>query len=99
MTRRIFSTLKAFPLAGGTEPKVLLERIDYASNVGLMPVNNKWLAYQSSESGRPEIYLARFPIPGTKFPVSFAGGIQPLWSKDGKRLYYPDPGLKLFEAA
>ena len=90
-----FSTLKAFPLAAGTEPKLLLERIDYASNAGLMPVSNKWLAYQSSESGRPEIYLTRFPNPGTKYPVSLAGGIQPVWSKDGKRLYYLDPGLKL----
>ena len=27
--------------------------------------------------------------------MSLAGGIQPVWSKDGKRLYYLDPGLKL----
>jgi hypothetical protein len=90
-----FSTLKAFPLAGGTEPKVVLERIDYASNASLMPVSNKWLAYQLSESGRPEIYLTRFPNPGAKYPVSLAGGIQPVWGKDGKRLYYLDPGRKL----
>ncbi len=90
-----YSALKAFPLAGGGKPVVLVERIDYSSNASLMPVSNEWLAYQSSESGRPEIYLTRFPNAGTKYQVSLAGGIQPLWSKDGKRLYYLDPGLKL----
>jgi Tol biopolymer transport system component len=90
-----YSALKAFPLAGGAKPVVLLERIDYSSNAGLMPVSNEWLVYQSSESGRPEIYLTRFPKAGTKYQVSLAGGIQPVWSKDGKRLYYLDAGLKL----
>jgi Tol biopolymer transport system component len=90
-----YSALKAFPLTGEAKPLVLLERIDYSSNATLMPVSNEWLAYQSSESGRPEIYLTRFPNAGAKYQVSLAGGVQPVWGKDGKRLYYLDPGLKL----
>ena len=58
-----------------------------------MPLTNEWLAYQSSESGREEIYLTRFPNAGAEYLV--AGGTEPLWSKDGKRLYYLDAGLKL----
>ena len=88
-----FSALKAFPLAGGAKPAVILEQVDDFSNAALMPLTNEWLAYQSSESGREEIYLTRFPNAGAKYLV--AGGTEPLWSKDGKRLYYLDAGLKL----
>jgi len=90
-----YSALKAFPLAGRGKPVVLLERIDSSSNASLMPVSNDWLAYQSSESGRPDIYLTRFPNAGAKYQVSLAGGIQPVWGKEGRRLYYLDAGQKL----
>lgn len=54
-----------------------------------------WLAYQSSESGRSEVYLTSFPHAGAKYQVSQTGGTQPVWSKDGKRLYYLDTGQRL----
>jgi Tol biopolymer transport system component len=66
-----------------------------SSNAVLKPFGNDWIAYQSSESGRPKIYVTRFPSPGAKYQASFAGGTQPVWSKDGKRLYYLDPAQKL----
>jgi hypothetical protein len=57
-----------------------------------------WLAYQSSESGQAEVYLTRFPNTGAKYQVSLEGGIQPVWSKDGKRLHYVDAGQRLIAA-
>jgi len=57
-----------------------------------------WLAYQSSESGQAEVYLTRFPNVGAKYQVSLEGGIQPVWSKDGKRLHYVDAGQRLIAA-
>jgi Tol biopolymer transport system component len=50
--------------------------------------NNKWLAYQSDESGRYEVYVTAFPGPGGKFQVSNGGGNAPSWSADGKQIYY-----------
>jgi Tol biopolymer transport system component len=46
------------------------------------------MAYVSSESGRDEVYLTRFPAATGKWQVSAAGGDWPLWSGDGSRLYY-----------
>jgi serine/threonine-protein kinase len=46
------------------------------------------VAYQSSESGRREIYVARLADPGSRRRVTNDGGWHPLWSRDGKRLFY-----------
>jgi Tol biopolymer transport system component/tRNA A-37 threonylcarbamoyl transferase component Bud32 len=50
--------------------------------------NGKWLAYQSDESGRAEVYVAAFPGPGSKWQISNGGGANPQWSHDGKELYF-----------
>lgn len=51
-----------------------------------------WMAYQSSESGTPQIYVVPFPNPGGKWQISAAGGIFPLWSKAGHELFFIGPG-------
>ena len=89
-----FSTLGALPLTGG-EPITVVDRIDGLSSAEFMPGNGGWVAYESSDSGREEIYLTQFPNAGAKYQVSLAGGTQPVWSKDGKRLYYLDAERKL----
>ena len=51
--------------------------------------NGRWMAYSSSESGRNEIVVVPFPNAGdSKWPVSVAGGSEPLWSHDGRELFY-----------
>ena len=87
--------LKAFPLTPGLEPFSVLEPVDDLGNARLKPGSNDWLAYQSSESGQSQVYLTRFPHPGAKYQVSRDGGTQPVWSKDGKTLYYLDSYRKL----
>jgi len=84
------AALKALPLAPGLQPFTVLEAVDWRSNARLRPGSNDWLVYQSSESGQREIYLTRFPKPGAKFQVTRTGGTQPVWSRDGKSLYYLD---------
>ncbi len=54
----------------------------------ILSPNNKWLAYTSDESGRPEVYVTAFPGPGGKWQVSNGGGGSASWSADGKQLYY-----------
>jgi hypothetical protein len=46
------------------------------------------LAFVSNESGRLEVYVTPIPGPGRPKQVSVDGGIEPVWSRDGKSLYY-----------
>ncbi len=87
--------LKAFPLVSGLQPFTVLDPVADSSNARLKPGSNDWLAYQSNQSGRAQVYLTRFPHAGAKYQVSKDGGVQPVWSKDGKTLYYLDPYRKL----
>jgi len=48
----------------------------------------KWLAYESDESGRREIYLGEVKRASTPIRVSKAGGGSPRWRRDGKELYF-----------
>jgi hypothetical protein len=49
-----------------------------------------WVAYQSDESGQPEIYITSFPEGIGKWRVSSGGGFWPVWRGDGKELFYAD---------
>ena len=51
----------------------------------------RWLAYTSTETGRPEIYVVPFPNAGTaKWPISTSGGTEPTWSHRGGELFCRD---------
>ena len=50
--------------------------------------NGKWLAYVSTESGTPEVYLTSFPSGEGKWQATLDGGNAPRWSRDGKQLFY-----------
>ena len=50
--------------------------------------DSRWVAYVSDESGRSEVYVRPFPGPGTRTPVSIDGGTAPLWSRDGRELFF-----------
>ena len=50
--------------------------------------DGRWLAYQSNESGRDEVYVQSYPQGGGKRVVSTDGGRAPLWSPDGTELFY-----------
>jgi len=55
-----------------------------------------YFAYSSSESGRQEIYIKRFPSAEGKWQVSTSGGFWPRWSRSGDRLYYVE-GETIYE--
>jgi hypothetical protein len=50
--------------------------------------DGRWVALVSDESGRDEVYVRSFPDPSSRIQVSVAGGREPVWSRDGTRLYY-----------
>jgi hypothetical protein len=60
--------------------------------------DGSWLAYESNESGRIEIYVRPFRGTGDKSRVSPAGGSQPRWRPDGAELFYVSPDGHLMAA-
>jgi dipeptidyl aminopeptidase/acylaminoacyl peptidase len=50
--------------------------------------DGRWLAFTTTETGSPEIYIAPLDESGARIRVSAAGGIGPRWRRDGKELFY-----------
>src|SRR5262249_51547103 len=65
---------------------------------GQFSPDGKWIAYQSNESGRFEIYVRPFPGPGGKIQISTSGGAQPRWNKNGKEIFYVSLDSKMMAA-
>jgi eukaryotic-like serine/threonine-protein kinase len=61
--------------------------------------SQKWVAYQSNESGHTEIYLRRFPGAGDRIQVSSGGGEQVRWGHRGTELFYVDADQRLTSVA
>jgi Tol biopolymer transport system component len=68
-------------------PELLLESSFQKDEYHLSP-DGKWIAYNSNESGRVEVYVASFPEFSQRRQISNAGGSQALWRRDGKELFY-----------
>jgi serine/threonine protein kinase len=50
--------------------------------------DGRWMAYVSTESARAEVFVQPVPAGHGKWQVSTKGGTQPIWSQDGKELFY-----------
>jgi serine/threonine-protein kinase len=64
---------------------------------GQLSPDGRWVAFQAPVSSRQEIYVAPFPGPGPRRQVSTDGGTEPLWSRDGRELFFQS-GDKLMGA-
>jgi Tol biopolymer transport system component len=60
--------------------------------------DGKWMAYVSAESGQDEVYFRPFPGPGGRVLVSVNGGREPLWSREGRTIFYSSGGAWLAAA-
>ncbi len=83
------------PAAGG-DPSPLVAAEFNESNAALSP-DGRWIAYQSNETGRDEVYVTSFPVPGRKWQVSQGEGTTPAWRGDSREVYYRD-GRGLYAA-
>src|SRR5262249_14161978 len=83
-------------LAADAQPKPYLRAPVNESAGRFSPEPNaRWIAYQSDESGRYEIYVQSFPEPSGPRRISINGGIAPQWGSDGRELFYQAPGGKV----
>src|SRR6185503_1362142 len=81
------SVLWALPLSPGEKPFPLVEST-YSTRAPRLSPDGKWLVYDSDESGRNEVYVRRFPHSERNWMVSTGGGTLPVWSRDGKEIFY-----------
>jgi eukaryotic-like serine/threonine-protein kinase len=84
----------ALPLDGDRTPFPLLQTTAIETNPALSP-DGGWLAYESAQSGRPEVIVTPFPssrrpvdADAPRWQVSTQGGGRPRWSEDGRSLIY-----------
>ena len=83
------------PLEGDRRSFPILQTPAIETNPALSP-DGQWLAFESSYSGRPEIYVTRFAASmeavsaatAPRWQVSTQGGSRPRWSGDGGALFY-----------
>ncbi len=89
--------LWVLPVSGDKKPFPFL-KTPFEERNGQFSADGKWIAYQSNESGRFEIYVQPFPGPGRKFQISTNGGAQPRWNKDSKEIFYVSLDSKMMAA-
>jgi Tol biopolymer transport system component len=77
------------PLDGNHTPYPYVQTDASERRARLSP-NGKWLAYASTETGREEIFVQSFPTRGGKWPISTDGGLNPVWRRDGRELFFMD---------
>ena len=82
---------------GKWEPRVLLENSSGKDGFRLSP-DEKWISYDSNESGRRQVYIASFPDFSNERQVSRAGGVRARWRGDGKELFFLQLDGKLMSA-
>jgi len=78
--------LAAVPTSGPGAPIRLLR--DSEGDQWHVSADGRWIAYNSAESGESEVYVAPFPQLRPARQVSAGGGMQPLWRRDGRELFY-----------
>jgi Tol biopolymer transport system component len=81
--------VSVLPMDGSNEPIPVLQS-QFAEVRPRFSRDGRWIAYNSNESGEFEIYVRQFPGPGGQWQVSTNGGVEPVWSADGKEVFYLD---------
>jgi hypothetical protein len=90
--------LRVLPRSGERAP-FDVARTSFAELNARFSPDSRWVAYESNETGRMEIYVQPFPGPGPKMQVSEGGGRLPRWRRDGSELFYVAADRRLMTAS
>jgi eukaryotic-like serine/threonine-protein kinase len=74
-------------LRGQATPRPVVNTPAFEGGAQFSP-DGHWMAYASDESGQMQVYVRPFPRPDRRWQVSTQGGTQPLWSRNGKEIFY-----------
>ena len=74
-------------MEGNRKFKFLLDE-KYHESQPRISSDGRWMAYTSNESGKEEIYVRSFPDMDGHWQISTGGGNNPLWSPDGREIFY-----------
>ena len=73
----------------GTHVVTPLVQTTFVERNGVVSPNSRWLAYETNEAGRFEIWVQPYPVGNSgRWQVSNEGGTRPLWARNGKELFY-----------
>jgi Tol biopolymer transport system component len=73
--------------SGNAKPRPFLDSQFVKARPQFSP-DGRWVAFESDETGRNEVYVVPYPGPGPKVPVSNRGGTEPRWARNGHELFY-----------
>jgi hypothetical protein len=85
-----FSSIWILPLTGERKPFPLVQS-QFSNANPVFSAECQWVAYESNESGRNEVYVTHFPDAARRYQISTEGGSFPRWRADGKELFYFSP--------
>jgi serine/threonine protein kinase/Tol biopolymer transport system component len=81
------------PTTGGKEPKPFVRGPASERGLATSP-DGHWMAYDSNETGRFQLYVQAFPEPGHKIQVSEEGASRAWWTRDGRQIVFADDKLQ-----
>ena len=73
---------------GGRGPIEALVASPYEERFGMPSPNGRWLAFVSNQSGTQEVYAGPLQAGGEQVQISQGGATEPVWSPDGRELFY-----------
>ena len=99
-SRLNLAEITILPMTGDHKPYHYIDS-PYSNYGGQVSPDGRWLAYVSTESGRPQVYVSTFPQAKGKWQISTTGGQAPLWRRDGREIFYcrTDGALEAVEVA
>ena len=81
------SDILVLPFEGEREPEKVLST-QYEERNAIFSPNGRWMAFTSDRSGQAEVYVKPYPGQGGIVPISTDGGLEPVWARSGKELFY-----------
>jgi hypothetical protein len=84
---------------GVAEPPIPVAQTAHGEREGRFSPDGRWIAYDSTETGRREAWIQPFPPTGARWQISRTGGVSPQWRPDGKELFYVAGDGKLMAVA
>jgi eukaryotic-like serine/threonine-protein kinase len=87
IVRTLGKAVYTVAVTGDRTPRLLVDTPYVEDELRVSP-DGRWVAFNTDESGRWEVYVAAFPAFTSKRQVSSGGGVEPQWRADGRELFY-----------